>query len=68
MNQLTESIVTILVAVIGLATVAVLVGRYAKTSQVIDSGGKAFSNILSVAVSPVSGGNGYNPYGGGLMG
>ena len=63
MNQLTESVVTILVAVIGLATVAVLVGRYARTSEVISSAGNAFSGILGVAVSPVMGGGGFSPSG-----
>lgn len=63
MNQLTESIVTILVAVIGLATVAVLVGRNSKTSAVIDSAGGAFNSILGTAVSPVMGNSGFSPSG-----
>lgn len=63
MNQLTESIVTILVAVIGLATVAVLVGRNARTSEVIGSAGNAFNAILGTAVSPVGGNSGFSPSG-----
>lgn len=61
MNQLTESVVTIAVAIIGLATLAVLVGRNARTSQVISSAGQAFNSALGTAISPVGGGGGFNP-------
>jgi hypothetical protein len=54
-----ESIVTILVAVLGVATLAVIVSPNAQTSSVLKSGGNAFSNILGTALSPVSG-NGYH--------
>ncbi len=57
MDRLTESVVTIAVAIIGLATLAVLVGKNAQTSRVIGSAGQAFTSALSVAVSPVSGGS-----------
>lgn len=53
-NTLT-SIVSILVAVLGVATVAVIVSNSANTSNVITAGGNAFTNILKAAVSPVSG-------------
>lgn len=53
MKGVGESITAILVAVIGLATLAVIVGRNAQTSNVIASAGKAFTSILQVAVSPV---------------
>lgn len=66
MDRLTESVVTIAVAIIGLATLAVLVSRNANTSQVIGSAGRAFSDSLGVAVSPVTGGGGYGGFGGGL--
>lgn len=59
MDRLTESIVTIAVAIIGLATLAVLVSRNARTSQVIDSASKGFMGSLGVAISPVTGGGGY---------
>lgn len=57
MNQITETIVTIAVAIVGLAMVAVLVSRQANTAGVISAGGNAFTNALRVAVSPVQGGN-----------
>jgi hypothetical protein len=59
MNQITESIVTIAVAIIGLATLAVLVGRNAQTSAVISSAGSAFNSALATAISPVGGGSGF---------
>lgn len=65
MNQITESVVTIAVAIIGLATLAVLVSRQANTSQVIGSAGQAFGGALATAVSPITGGGGggFNPSG-----
>lgn len=70
MDRLTESVVTILVAIIGLATLAVIVGRNARTSEVISAAGRQFTSAIGVAVSPVTGGGGYsipqfgNPNGG----
>lgn len=58
MNQLTETIITIAVAIIGLATIAVLVGRNARTSEVIRSAGNVFNTALGTAISPVGGGGG----------
>lgn len=50
--------VTILAAIVGLATIAVLVSKQANTSSVLTSGGTAFSSILKAAVSPISGSGG----------
>jgi len=61
MNNLTETIITIAVAIIGLAMVAVLVSRNANTAGVIREGGGAFTNALRTAISPVAGGTGFNP-------
>ncbi len=57
MDRLTESVVTIAVAIIGLATLAVLVSRNANTAGVINSAGRAFGGSLATAISPVTGGN-----------
>lgn len=54
MKDIGDMIVTIAVAIIGLATLAVIVGRNARTSDVISSAGKAFSDALKTAVSPVT--------------
>lgn len=55
MNQLTEAIVTIFTAIVGVAILAVLVSRKSNTPGVLQALGSAFSNALGVAVSPVSG-------------
>ena len=56
MNNLTESVVTVLVAIIGLATLAVIVSRNARTTEIIDSTWGGFSGALGMAISPVTGG------------
>jgi len=60
MNSLTESVVTIAVAIIGLATLAVIVSKNANTVGVINSAGGVFNSALGTAISPVMGGGGYN--------
>lgn len=70
MDKIGENIATIAVAIIGVATLAVLVSRNANTSGVIREAGRAFSGALQVAVSPVSGGGtSFSPggLGGGIL-
>ena len=55
MNQLTEAAVTIAIAVIGLAIVAVLVSRRANTAGVIQAGASGLGNDIATAISPVTG-------------
>jgi hypothetical protein len=55
MSGLSEGIVTVLLAIVGVGMVAVLVSKNANTSGVIQSGASGFSNALAVAQSPVSG-------------
>lgn len=57
MNTFIEALVTIGVAIVGLAVVATLVSKNAQTPQVIQASGSAFSNALGVAESPVTGSN-----------
>lgn len=68
MGNITESIVTILTAVVGVAILAVLVSRKSNTAGVITAGGAAFGNALGIAVSPVTGAgvSGLTGLGGGL--
>lgn len=54
-----EKIVTIGVAIVGVATLAVLVSRNANTAGVIKAGGSAFAEALRAATGPVSGNNGF---------
>jgi hypothetical protein len=53
-NQGGEAIVTVAVAIIGVATLAVIVGRYSNTANVITATGNAFAAVLKIAVSPVT--------------
>jgi hypothetical protein len=56
MNDIWGGIVTILVAIIGVATLSVIVSKNANTSAVIGAGFSGFSQALGAAVSPITGG------------
>jgi hypothetical protein len=55
MNQITGSVVTILLAIVGVAILAVLVSKQSNTASVIQAGASGFSNSLATAISPISG-------------
>lgn len=57
MNKLTEAVVTIATAIVGVAILAVLVSQKSNTSGVLTAGGNAFATSLNAATSPVSGGS-----------
>lgn len=57
-SQLVNSVVTVLVAIIGVAIIAVLVSNNAQTSQVIGAASQGFSGALGTALSPVTGSGG----------
>ena len=57
-NDLVSSAVTVMVGIVGLATIAVLVSKNANTSGVISAAASGFASDLSAAVSPVTGGSG----------
>ena len=57
MNQITETVVTIATAIVGVAILAVIVSRRSNTAGVIQAAASGFGNALNVAVSPVTGGN-----------
>lgn len=50
-----SSIVTVLLAIVGVAIIAVLVSKNANTAGVLSAGGSAFSGSLGVALSPITG-------------
>lgn len=58
MSNAMEQVVTVAVAIVGVAILAVLVSRQSNTAAVITSAGNAFSGALGVAVSPITGGQG----------
>lgn len=55
MDNMFSNVVTIAVAIIGVAILAVLVSQKSNTAGVITAGGNAFSKMLGVAVSPITG-------------
>jgi hypothetical protein len=55
MNRLTEAALTILMAIIGVAILAVLVDPKANTTGVIQAFASGFGNDLSTAEGPASG-------------
>ncbi len=68
MDDLVKSSTTILLAVVGIALLAVLVSRNSNTANVLSAGGNAFSNILKAATGPVSGYGLGTSIGNGMMG
>jgi hypothetical protein len=54
-NELTGSIVSVLMAIIGVAVIAVLISPKAQTGPVLTAGAGAFSQILAAALTPVTG-------------
>lgn len=55
MSDITSSIVTVLLAIIGVAIIAVLVSGRAQTVGVLQAGGQAVGGVLTAALSPVTG-------------
>lgn len=61
MSSFMEGLVTIVLAIVGVAMVAVLVSRNARTPEVAQSFFSGIGNSLGAAMSPVTGANiGYN--------
>lgn len=67
-DHLISGVVNVLVAIVGVAIIAVLVSNRAQTSNVITSAGAAFANDLSAAVAPVTGAQAQINTGGGGFG
>lgn len=55
MSDFNEKLTTVLVAIVGVAIVAVLVSNKSNTVGVIQAAASGFGNALNVAVSPVTG-------------
>jgi len=56
MTNFWEGLVSIAIAIVGVALLAVLVSRNAQTPQVISASGNAFARMLGAATGPVMGG------------
>jgi len=57
LNETWSGIVTVLLAIVGVAIVAVLVSQQAQTSGVISAAARGFAADIEAAVSPVTGSN-----------
>ena len=57
-GEIGRDIVTVLLAIVGVAVLAVLVSKRSNTTGVIDAGSSAFNTGLATAEGPVTG---YNP-------
>lgn len=66
-EQLVTSVVTITMAIIGVAIIAILVSKNANTTAVLSAGSSAFSGALGTALSPVTGSGTFNYGGGGSL-
>ena len=49
-----NAIIAVMVAIVGVATLAVIVSKNSQTASVLQAGGSAFSSIIAAAVGPVS--------------
>lgn len=56
MNEDIKAVVTVLLALTGVALVALLVSKQANTSGVLSGIGSSFSGALGCALSPITGG------------
>lgn len=65
MNDAWQGIISVALAIVGIAIIAVIVSKQANTSQVIQAATQGFAADIGAAVSPVTGGSG--GYGGGLQ-
>lgn len=54
-DNLIASVTSVLLAIVGVAIIAVLVSRNANTAGVLSAGGRSFSESLGTALSPVTG-------------
>ena len=54
-EHLVTSLVTIVMAIIGVAIIAVLVSKNSQTSSVLGAGSQGFAGVLGTALSPVTG-------------
>jgi hypothetical protein len=55
MNQVWGGVVTVLMAIIGVAILAVIVSKNSNTTGVLSAGSSAFSGALGTALSPITG-------------
>lgn len=57
MNEMWSGVITVAMAIVGVAILAVLVSKQADTANVVMAGAKGFAADIEAAVSPVTGSN-----------
>lgn len=67
-NGIISGGVTVAIAIVGVAILAVLVSKNAQTPQVLQSLGQAFSSGLAAAEAPVTGGGSLTNFNSGFSG
>lgn len=61
MGKIGEQISVIVIAIIGVATLAVILSRNSNTTEVVSAASGGFSQMLATALSPITGGGvGFN--------
>lgn len=60
MNAFVEGVITIALAVVGLAVISVLVSKNAQTGSIIQAGASGLANNIGIAEAPVTGAS-YTP-------
>lgn len=58
MSKTGEQITAVLLAIVGVAVVALVLSKQSQTTAVLQSGATGFSRALSTALSPITGTNG----------
>ena len=56
-NQLVTALVSVVLAIIGLAALATVLSPKAQTSQVVQAGSQGLATDIGAAISPVTGGS-----------
>lgn len=64
MGKIGEQISVIVLAIIGVAVLAVIVSKNSNTTNVIKAAAQGFSGSLSAALSPITGASTMNNFGG----
>jgi len=60
MGKIGEQVTVVVLAIVGVATLAVVLSKNANTTGVIAAAGSGFSQSLAAALSPVAGNHGLN--------
>jgi len=63
-DSLVNALVSVALAIVGVATISVIVSKNANTTAVISSASQGFSGALSTALSPVTGNTGAGNFSG----